>query len=79
VARCERNVATISRKEGSWEWINVVFFVRELAWDWVPTPRDAAEGVAVRKEKEWVGDCCVSLSVLEEDAAGGDAETSGRS
>jgi hypothetical protein len=58
--------------------MNEVFWVRELAWDWVPTPRDTAEGVLVRKEKEWVG-CCVSLSVLEDVGAGGDAETSGRS
>jgi hypothetical protein len=59
--------------------MNEVFWARELAWDCVPTPRDAAEGVVVRKEKERVCGCCVSLSVLEEDAADGDAETSGRS
>jgi hypothetical protein len=56
-----------------------VFWTRELAWDCVPTPRVEAEGVFVRKEKEWVGCWEVSLSVLEEDAGGGDAETSGRS
>jgi hypothetical protein len=56
-----------------------VFWTRELAWDCVPTPRAVAEGVVVRKEKEWVGCWEVSLSVLEEDAGGGDAETSGRS
>jgi hypothetical protein len=79
VARCERKVATISRKEGSWEWMKEVFWTRELAWLCVPTPRVVAEGVFVRKEKEWVCGCCMSLSVLEDDVAGGDAETSGRS
>jgi len=58
--------------------MNEVFWARELAWLVEPTPRDAAAGVEVRNEKEWLVACgCASLSALE-DVAGAD-ETSGRS
>jgi hypothetical protein len=66
---------TISLKAGSWEEMNEVFWTRELAWLWLPTPRDVAEGVFVRKEKEW----CVASSALEADAADGADDSSGRS
>lgn len=52
-----------------------VFWTRELAWEVEPTPRAAAEGVVVRKEKEG---CGVLVSSLEDAVAGEDA-TSDRS
>jgi hypothetical protein len=55
--------------------MNEVFWTSELAWLWLPTPRDVAEGVFVRKEKEW----CVASSALEVDAADGADDSSGRS
>jgi hypothetical protein len=53
-----------------------VFWTRELAWEVEPTPRAAAEGVVVRKEKE--GFCSALVSSLEDVAEAG-ADTSDRS